>query len=131
MATTKRKNWRAGKKPARSIDRQKKTQSTKTIAPSVRDAAKRQPVKSTIIKERSNLLIKAPRSEVPNVGETRQVKNRVTPGLGGAQATVPLAVAEKPLPSMFASQMQLLSTLLKWSPLSMMVRQQALLTDMV
>ena len=93
----------------------------------MRDAAKKHPAKSTILKERSNLLIKALRTEVPNVGET---KNRVTPRLGGAQATVPLAVAEKPLPSMFASQMQLLSTLLKW-PLAMMVRRQALLTDMV
>ena len=137
MGVTRKKNIRAGNKTTRR-DAQKKARPAKAMAVSVRDVVKKLPIKASIIKERSvlhinpDLHINPEHSGTPSCGKASAPnKKPVTTGREGAVELAAIVAKENASPSMFASQMQLFTTLLKWSPLSMFIRQQALVTGMV
>ena len=152
MRSAKSKRPRARNKSARRDKHQKKAQPTKAMALiSARDAVRRLPANP--LPATSNELSDDPtRSKRPatrggNKSAT-QVENPVASGRDGTDppCAVPVSstVAEgarrlSPLKeascdfsdSAFASQMQLFATMLSWSPLGILLRQQALLTQMM
>ena len=132
MGVTRKKNIRAGNKSTRRDAHKKKARPAKAMAVSVRDVVKKLPLKASIIKERSVLHINPEHSGTPSCGKASAPnKKPVTTGREGAVEPAAIVAKENASPSMFASQMQLFTTLLKWSPLSMFIRQQALVTGMV
>ena len=149
MRSAKSKRPRARNKSARRDKHQKKAQPTKAMALiSARDAVRRLPANP--LPATSNELSDDPaRSKRPATRDgnksATQVENPVASGRDGTDppCAVPVSstVAEERAPIVatkgsvldfaFASQMQLFATMLSWSPLGILLRQQALLTQMM
>jgi hypothetical protein len=80
----------------------------------------------------ANLHIKAEDAGKPSRRKAlAPVKKALTADRQVAVEPVPVIAKDDTSPSMFASQMQLFTTLLKWSPLGMVIRQQTLVADMM
>jgi hypothetical protein len=127
-----KKNIRAGKKSTRRDNHQKKARPAKVMALSSRDAVKRLPLKSDEKTVHSNLHVKAEHSEMPSRRKApAPVRKTVTADRQAAVEPAPIIAKDNTSPSMIASQMQLFTTLLKWSPLGMVIRQQTLVADMM
>ena len=136
MSTKKKSSTR--KKAAGKHNSQKKNQSQRAMALNhQRDSLKRQaePVVS------SDEATDPPfRPKHPATGSTPQVENAVKSGPDSADPLAvaldsadPLAVAEEPAPivTAFESQMHLFAMMLRWSPLAILLQQQALVVQMI
>jgi hypothetical protein len=127
-----KKNIRAGKKSTRRDNHKKKARSAKVMALSTRDAVKRLPLEAAKKKMSSNLHVKAEHSGAPSRRKApAPVREAVTADRQGAVEPAAVIAKENASPSMFASQMQLFTTLLEWSPLGLVIRQQTLVADMM
>ena len=123
------KKMRAGKKVTRRDVHKKKARRTKVMPLSARDAVKRLAVKATV---RSNPPIKAQPAKTPGHGKTATpVENMLTVERQGADESAPIIARQNTASSMLASQMQLFTALLKWTPLGMIIRQQTLVAEMM
>jgi hypothetical protein len=119
-----KKNIRAGKKSTQR-NHQKKARSPRAMALTARDAVKKQP-KSIVAPSRTK--------PVPSKNQAQTVSGKAAKPIrklaDADGAAVEVAAAPAPQ-SLFASQMDVFATLLKWSPFGMILRQQSVMAGMM
>jgi hypothetical protein len=132
MSTKKKSSARkraARKKPAGKHNSQKKIQSKRVMALNhQRDSLRlAEPVASS--DEATDRPFRPKHSAIGSTPQA-QVENAVKSGPDSAD---PLVVAEEPAPivTAFESQMHLFAMMLRWSPLAILLQQQALVAQMI
>src|ERR1700730_7438173 len=133
MSTKKKSSARkkaTRKKAAREHNSQKETQSKKVMALNhQRDPLGRQadPLVTSDKASGTPFRMKHPATDTTPQARVEDLVN------SGADSETPLTVAEEPAPmfTAFQSQMQLFAMMLRWSPLPILLQQQALVAQMI